>query len=241
MSPTKKRPCRNCKRWFYPDPRVGGRQRTCGKAECQAERRRQTQANWRRRNLGYGVGYRIDQRHCEGDSDAELLQVPAPLNKLPWDIAKDQFGGKGADFIAVMGKYLLRGGKDQSLSYPIESNGVACDNPPLAGKTRAEGAHTETQATPNHAANSGVSPIGSPPGASPGPPPGPLPAVAGITGRDGAADSHHRHPTSRAVSGHRRPPTHCCPRTVAAGYRRRHRLGFGERSRSPAAGALSAQ
>jgi hypothetical protein len=182
MPRTRKRPCRNCLRWFYPDPRVGDRQRSCGKLECQAVRRQKTQASWRRRNPSYGAGYRIDQRHSAPAADPEPLRVPASLQKLPWDLAKDQFGGKGVDFIAVMGKYLLRATKDQSSGYPIDPKGVPGNNPALPRKTRPGGAHTETQATPNHAANSGVSSIGPPLGAPPGPPPGPFPAAAGFTG-----------------------------------------------------------
>ncbi len=33
----KKRPCRCCRRWFRPNPRVGDRQKTCGENECQRE------------------------------------------------------------------------------------------------------------------------------------------------------------------------------------------------------------
>ena len=38
--PTSKRPCRICRRWFEPDPRVGQRHRVCGRDECQHERHR---------------------------------------------------------------------------------------------------------------------------------------------------------------------------------------------------------
>ena len=36
-SPTRKRPCRICKRWFMPHPRVKDRQKTCGNPPCQRE------------------------------------------------------------------------------------------------------------------------------------------------------------------------------------------------------------
>jgi hypothetical protein len=35
-----------------------------------------------------------------------------PLDRLPWDIAQDEFGAKGAGFIAVFGRVLLRGAQD---------------------------------------------------------------------------------------------------------------------------------
>jgi len=46
------RPCSVCRRWFVPDPRVRGKQRTCLRAECRKEQRRRTQASYRRRNEG---------------------------------------------------------------------------------------------------------------------------------------------------------------------------------------------
>jgi len=125
MPRTRKRPCRNCLLWFYPDPRAGDRQRTCGKPECQAVRSRKTQANWRAQNPSYAAAYRIDQRHAEPDSDPEPIRVPAPLQQLPRDLAKDQFGRKGIDFIAVMSILLLRAAKDQSSGYPIAPIRVA--------------------------------------------------------------------------------------------------------------------
>ena len=182
MPRTRKRPCRTCLRWFYPDPRAGDRQRTCGKPECQSVRRKKPQANWRAQNPSYAATYRIDQRHPNPDSEPEPLRVPPPLHKLPWDLAKDQFGGKGADFIAVMSILLLRAAKDQSSGYPIDPTGVADNNPALPRKTRPGTPHTETQATPNHAASTGVSSTGPPPGTSPGPPPGAIPAALSVPG-----------------------------------------------------------
>jgi hypothetical protein len=72
--------------WFRPDPRVGARQRVCSKAECRALHRQKTQASWRRRNPGYAIAYRIDQR-AQAESPPEALRVPAPLNQLPWEFA----------------------------------------------------------------------------------------------------------------------------------------------------------
>jgi hypothetical protein len=165
MPDARKKPCRICLRWFYPDPRVGNRQRACANAACQASRRQKTQAGWRRQNAGYGVAYRIDQRHRQ--SEPEPLRVPAPLNKLPWDLAKDEFGGKGADFIGVACTLLLRAAKDQSRGYPIDPTGVPSDNPVSPRKTSPQLPHTQTRA-----ASTRVSSVGPPPGAPPGAPPG---------------------------------------------------------------------
>src|SRR3954447_14534295 len=79
-----KRPCTICRQWFRPDPRIGSRQRACGKPECRKLRRRKTQASWRRRNPEYGAAYRIQQHALQTDPVAEPLRMPVPLNRLPW-------------------------------------------------------------------------------------------------------------------------------------------------------------
>jgi len=75
-------------------------QRMCGKAECRVLHRQKTQTQWRRRNPGYAIAYRIDQRAAQNEPP-EVLRVPAPLDQLPWEFAKDEFGSQHADFMGV--------------------------------------------------------------------------------------------------------------------------------------------
>lgn len=164
MPDARKRPCRICRRWFRPDVRVGDRQHVCGEPDCQKARRRKTQASWRARNPGYATAYRIEQRNR--DPDAEPLRTPPPLSRLPWDLAKDQFGGQGADFIGVASRLLLRTAKDQFKAYLIDSKGLAGTLPDHPRKTRSGPADTETRAADDAA--TGVSSTGPPPGKPPG-------------------------------------------------------------------------
>ena len=129
MPETRKRPCRICRRWFRPDPRIGSRQRACDHPDCQAARRVKTQKSWRDRNPDYFMARRIQERGHQ-DRVPEPLRLPPPLSQLPWDIAQDQFGVKGADFIGVFGTVLLRAAQDQFRGYPLESRGVADTLPP---------------------------------------------------------------------------------------------------------------
>jgi hypothetical protein len=129
MPDARKRPCCICRHWFGPDPRVGVRQRACGKAECQAARRRQTQASWRKRNPDYFIARRIQQRGVLAQPP-EPLRLPAPLCQLPWDIAQDEFGVQGADFIGVMGTLLLDATQDQFRAYRVDSQAVPDTLPP---------------------------------------------------------------------------------------------------------------
>jgi hypothetical protein len=112
MPDAKKKPCRICRRWFRPDVRVGSRQHTCNRPECQVARRKRTQANWCARNLDYFTARRIQARD-RGERTPEPLRLPSPLASLPWDIAQTELGPKGADFVGIMGALLLRATKDQ--------------------------------------------------------------------------------------------------------------------------------
>src|SRR3974390_2955825 len=131
MLKARKRPCTICRRWFHPNPRVGERQRACDQAECQTARRQKTQASWRRRNPGYAIAWRLDRRKAQ-TPEPEPLRLPPPLPRLPWDLAKDQFGAQGADFLGVMGTLILRAAKDQIRPYPIDPAALPSRLPPGA-------------------------------------------------------------------------------------------------------------
>lgn len=49
----KRRPCRVCRRWFTPNPRLKDRQKTCGDAKCKGEWHRKKCAEWNRKNSDY--------------------------------------------------------------------------------------------------------------------------------------------------------------------------------------------
>lgn len=123
-----KRPCSICKRWFYPDPRVGARQQACSDPACQVARRKKTQAKWRATNPDYAIGRRLTVRHAKHAATSQQKppaqeapaqqkpptpRLPAPLDQLPWDVAQDQFGAQGADFMKEFGRLLVRSGQDR--------------------------------------------------------------------------------------------------------------------------------
>jgi len=166
MSEARKRPCTICRRWFRPNPRVGDRQRACGKRECQTARRQRTQANWRNRNPGDAIAWRIDRRATRPETP-EALRLPAPLNQLPWNFAKDQFGPQGTDFIGVMGALIVRTAKDQIRPYLIDPTGVVGALPLSPQKTSSGFPHTRTEPTRDA---TGVSPTRPAMGTSASPP-----------------------------------------------------------------------
>ena len=178
MPEARKRPCAICRRWFRPNARVGDRQHACGKSECQTTRRQRTQASWRRRNPGYAIAWRIDQRAAQIHPPPEPLRLPAPLNQLPWEFAKDQFGSQRADFIGVMGALMIRSAKDQFLTYPVDSTRLSGTLPLPSQKTSAGLGHTEPAS--DHA--TGVSPTRPAMGTPASPPAAPAAAPDGVAG-----------------------------------------------------------
>ena len=167
MAAPRKRPCSICRRWFRPDPRIGNRQHACGKSECQASRRQKTQASWRRRNQDYAIGNRLGQRKAQFPPPPEPLRLPAPLNQLPWDVAKDQFGPQ------------VRAAKDEIRPYLLDPTRLLSTLPALRQKTSRDLSHTEPRAS-DHA--TGVSPTRPAMGTPASPPTAPAAAVDGVAG-----------------------------------------------------------
>ena len=131
---SKRRPCRICGRWFHPDPRVGSRQRACGKRACQKKRREETQAAWRSENPEYYLRRRLLRRAnaaraaeqavedpkklqvSEGEWGVrrpEPLRIPKVLAPIPWDLAQDEIGVAATDFLAVTARLLVKVAQDQ--------------------------------------------------------------------------------------------------------------------------------
>lgn len=187
MSANRKRRCCICGQGFSADPRVGARQRACSMPACQIARRSQTQARWRADHPDYFIAYRMEDRNGKAeDRKAENppppVRVPPPLNRLPWDVAKDHFGPQGADFLRVMGRLLLTVEKDQILIQVIDSASVPGTLPSTDSTVAKDQIRNSpilaVAATPPYA--TGVSPTGPAPGAPPAPPPGPSPPPAGL-------------------------------------------------------------
>ena len=110
------RPCRCvvCGRGYWPQARVGKRQRTCGRPACVAALRERTQAGWRERHPGYFIAWRAKKRATRNATEpVEPPRVPSPLTRLPWELAQEEFGVVGADFLASMGRLVMGHAKDE--------------------------------------------------------------------------------------------------------------------------------
>jgi hypothetical protein len=96
-----------CRKGFKPDPRVGDRQRTCDEPKCRSALRRRSQATWRKAHPGYFIAWRAKERAERNASEPiDPPRVPPPLTRLPWEMAQEEFGVAGADFLGSMGRLL---------------------------------------------------------------------------------------------------------------------------------------
>jgi hypothetical protein len=119
----KKRPCRICGRWFSPNPRLGGRQKTCGADECRQRWHAKKCAVWNRQNRSYfkEIYLRRRMESCAGGSPCPS---PSPVSTshtgrsssppsgfpldLPQEVIQEVMGGQHTVIIGYILRLLMR-------------------------------------------------------------------------------------------------------------------------------------
>jgi len=148
----KKRPCSVCRRWFMPDPRVGERQKTCGRPECRESHRARTQRKWRRRNPDYWAERRLRQQVEQLDSGAGESALsrspPALMSKVPWEYAQDVIGAQSTVFIAFILRLVHRRAQSEIPAYPTENTEKIDRLPPKAVQSETDKGGHNCQASP---------------------------------------------------------------------------------------------
>jgi len=103
-TPTRKRPCRICRRWFVPNPRLKDRQMTCGTAKCQRLWHKKKCTEWNRKNTDYFKANYLQKKidtatQCRGDPQAtsaakHLAKLPASRMQtgMPVEYVKEVIG-----------------------------------------------------------------------------------------------------------------------------------------------------
>lgn len=96
--------CCVCRVHFVPHPRVGERQRTCGRDECRREHQRRRSADWHAAHPGYDKAERLRARLrketdiASGDDAGGLSGSggTAPARQVDWAVARAVMGVEGA-------------------------------------------------------------------------------------------------------------------------------------------------
>jgi hypothetical protein len=90
---TRKRPCRICRKWFMPDPRQIGRQKTCSDPQCRRESHRRQCARWNQKNRDYfKANYLSEKLSRTKDPPAaphKNVSVPIPRSRITLYLPKD--------------------------------------------------------------------------------------------------------------------------------------------------------
>lgn len=100
----RKKKCSECPCWFWPDPRVRRRQKTCSK-ECAKKRHLRIDGRWRQRNPGYERGRRLGERQPGGaKKKIGVVPRPQPLERVDWGLVQDEMGIKHAEILADLAR-----------------------------------------------------------------------------------------------------------------------------------------
>ena len=151
-----KRPCRICKKWFLPNPRLGDRQKTCGDPQCQRKRHALKCAQWNRKNRPYFQEIHLRRRlESVKANPPDPLQSPSspvaaalplkaalPINYLR-GIVQEVIGAQQLVIIEYFVRLLARGvqetiraqlaetqGESRRLPLPVISRGDSQRGPP---------------------------------------------------------------------------------------------------------------
>lgn len=121
---SKKRPCRICRKWFTPDPRVGDRQKTCGDHECMRKWHTGKCAEWNRKNrkcaqenyLHARLALVVNENDDAKKTTAAATPAKAPISishsaffpQLPRSLLQEVIGVQQLVIIEYIGRQLFR-------------------------------------------------------------------------------------------------------------------------------------
>ena len=89
----KRRPCRICRCWFAPNPRLKDRQKTCGDAQCKREWHRKKCSEWNKKNTDYFKTNYLQSKldaACPSGKASKILPVKSRLKSgLPLSFVQE--------------------------------------------------------------------------------------------------------------------------------------------------------
>jgi len=132
-----KRPCRICRKWFTPDPRLGDRQKTCGKETCKRKWHAKKCAEWNKKNRSYFqaiyLGSKLESSKTPSQSDSrpppssnsEKIHPIRPrssrsIPQLPGDVIQDVIGVQPLIILEYVAQLLVRSFKEVIRAQPVE-------------------------------------------------------------------------------------------------------------------------
>lgn len=110
---SRKRPCRICGKWFYPDPRVGERQKTCGSKDCQRKWHTKKCSEWNRAHPQYFREIYLSKRLDDAappntEIEPYSADFPVTSGKLPRKVIQEVIGAQQLIIIEYVNRLLLK-------------------------------------------------------------------------------------------------------------------------------------
>ena len=110
----KKRPCRICRRWFQPNPKLKDRQMTCGDPECRRAWHRKTCQEWNRKNRDYFRANYLQKKLAAAQPDESSKSRTRESSKrllksgLPLQFVQEVIGLQHSIIIEYLAQLLTR-------------------------------------------------------------------------------------------------------------------------------------
>ncbi|MGM0656593.1 MAG: hypothetical protein ACQETR_14940 [Thermodesulfobacteriota bacterium] len=107
-----KRPCSICRRWFLPDVRQRGRQKTCS-AECRKELHRRQCERWNKKNKSYFKAIYLNKK-----LERSPPSSPGGRLDLPCDVIVEEIGKRHLIILQYLIEQVVRHLRRSSASFP---------------------------------------------------------------------------------------------------------------------------
>lgn len=89
---SKKRPCKICRKWFTPNPRVVDRQKTCGNKECMRKWHNKKCAEWNRKNRKCAQENYFSDKLTRAANQNDTAKKPSIANSKEPPILRNPIG-----------------------------------------------------------------------------------------------------------------------------------------------------
>lgn len=115
------RPCSVCGKWFEPHPRVGKRQKTCGRESCQAELHQRARRRWRAAHPDWDRQERVRRRIRKADEEvSERARQADPMRQMAWEDAREVVGLEVSVIVEEASQMLVRWTREVVSFQPLE-------------------------------------------------------------------------------------------------------------------------
>lgn len=105
----KKRPCRICRRWFMPNPRLKDRQMTCADPECKRQWHRKKCAEWNKKNADYFKANYLQKKWDAAAQPGDICKAKSRLKSgLPLEFVQEVISVQHLIILEYFGQLLFR-------------------------------------------------------------------------------------------------------------------------------------